>query len=73
MHTAAMTLAEYLIDTGESDAAFGARAGLSQPQVSRLKRGVVKPSWDAMDAIARASDGKVAFQDWAPTKVEAAE
>jgi transcriptional regulator with XRE-family HTH domain len=72
-----MNLNQYLDETSETDAAFGARAGLSQSQINRLKRGVSQPSFDAIKKIAAASDGKVAFADWmadsaAPTMTESA-
>jgi hypothetical protein len=60
-----MTLAEYLKHTKESDAAFGVRAHLSQSQVNRLRRGNSRPSWTAIDSIARATGDKVTANDWA--------
>jgi transcriptional regulator with XRE-family HTH domain len=60
-----MTLAEYLKQTKESDAAFGGRAGLSQSQVNRLRRGTSRPSWAAIASIAKATGDKVTAVDWA--------
>lgn len=65
MHIRTMTLAEYLKETKESDAAFGARAQLSQSQVNRLRRGASRPSWSAIDSIAKATGDKVTANDWA--------
>ncbi|ASP84139.1 XRE family transcriptional regulator [Sinorhizobium meliloti] len=60
-----MTLEQYLRSKGITDAAFGASAGLSQAQVSRIKRGVSMPSWDAIAKIMKATDGDVTANDFA--------
>lgn len=72
MHSEVMTLDDYLTGTKESDTAFGIRAGISQSQVSRLRRGECKPSWANVAAIAAATDGAVTAIDWTPA-IEAAE
>lgn len=65
-----MTLDEYLSrakdENGKplSDAAFGARCGMSQSQVSRLRNGKSKPSFEAIEAIRVATDGAVSPNDW---------
>lgn len=59
-----MNLHRYLEETKETDAAFGARAGLSQSQISRLRRGVSQPSFEAIRKIATASEGAVRAEDW---------
>lgn len=59
-----MTLDQYLSETNKTDTAFAADAGLSQSQIGRLRRGVSKPSWDAIVAIERASGGAVQPNDW---------
>lgn len=64
MHKRGMNLHQYLTETEETDAAFGARAGLSQSQISRLRRGVSQPSFDAIKKIAVASGGKVPAEAW---------
>lgn len=68
-----MTLSDYLAKTKETDAAFGKRAGISQSQISRLKRGICRPSWEAVAKIAEASGNKVKLSDWPAPQVEAAE
>jgi hypothetical protein len=65
LHNCGMTLDEFLRRQPETDAAFGVKVGLSQSQISRLRRGVAKPSWGAMKAISDATNGKVDFKDWA--------
>jgi len=65
VHNACMTLDQYLTKTGETDAAFASRAGLSQTQINRLKRGISSPSFETIKKIAKASKGKVKFADWA--------
>lgn len=59
-----MKLNQYLTETDETDAAFGLRAGVSQTQINRLKRGVSQPSFDTIKKIAAASGDKVTFSDW---------
>lgn len=66
-----MTLDEYLKTfrhpdgkEGLSDTAFAERAGLSQSQVTRLRSGKSKPSFEAIEAVRAASDGAVTPNDW---------
>lgn len=71
-----MTLDEYLSqdDTGKtlSDAAFGALCSMSQSQISRLRNRKSKPSFEAMEAICTATDGKVSPNDWFGSLTESA-
>lgn len=63
-----MTLDEYLsaakTESGLTEAQFGARVGLSQPQVNRLRKGA-KPSWDTLVRIMAETDGEVTAEDFA--------
>ena len=63
-----MTLNEYLStdETGKqmTDAAFGERCGMSQSQISRLRNGKSRPSFEAMQAIFAATGEKVSPNDW---------
>lgn len=63
---AAMTLAEYLSKHEITDEAFAAKVGLSQSQISRLKRGKSRPSWPALAAITSVTGGKVTADDFFP-------
>jgi transcriptional regulator with XRE-family HTH domain len=71
-----MTLDDFLAtakdDNGKplSDAAFGERCGMSQSQISRLRNGKSKPSFETIEAIRAATGGAVSPNDWF---VEAAE
>lgn len=67
-----MKLSKYLTDNDITDAAFAARVGLSQSHVSRLKRGVSMPSWDAVAAIEKATKGAVKADDFTPARKRAA-
>lgn len=67
-----MTLDQYLTLTGETNTAFGARVGISQSQIGRL-RGGWKPSWDAIVAIEKATGGKVTPNDWSRHTAKAGE
>lgn len=59
-----MTLAEYLSSKKLTDEAFAALVGMSQSQVSRLKRGLSKPSWASVAAIEAATAGEVRASDF---------
>ncbi len=59
-----MTLGEYLRNNRISLAVFGQRAGISPSHLSRLATGRTRPSLAAIEAIYRASCGKVAAADW---------
>jgi transcriptional regulator with XRE-family HTH domain len=63
-----MTLNEYLSedDTGRqlTDEAFGKLCGMSQSQISRLRNGKSRPSFEAMQAILAATASKVSPNDW---------
>lgn len=65
-----MTLDEYLSTATDengkpiSDAAFGVKCGLSQPQISRLRNGKSKPSFETIEAIRAATGNAVSPNDW---------
>jgi transcriptional regulator with XRE-family HTH domain len=58
-----MKLERYLTEKKLTAAAFGKLAGLSQSQVSRIIRGKSWPSREAVDAIFKATSGKVTAHD----------
>lgn len=58
-----MKLETYLTEKKLTAAAFGEVAGLSQSQVSRIMRGKSWPSREAVDAIFKATAGKVTAHD----------
>ena len=60
---AAMTLKEYLAKLTITDAEFGAKIGVSQSQVSRIKHGKTAPSLAVIVAIEKATNGKVGAKD----------
>lgn len=65
-----MTLDAYLSNLKDefgrpvTDAAFGALCGMSQSQVSRLRNGKSRPSFEAIEAIHAATGGEVSPNDW---------
>ena len=59
-----MTLDTYLAKSEMTEAAFGEKAGLTQPTINKLRRGLSRPSLRAMRAIEAASSGKVRPNDW---------
>lgn len=62
-----MKLSQYLSKTGQTDAAFATEVGLSQSQVSRLRRGKSMPSWNVVPLIEKATDGAVTAADFTPS------
>jgi predicted transcriptional regulator len=59
-----VTLDEYLIERGESNDNFSKRADLGIATVSRLRNGG-KPTFENLQKVHRATDGKVSFADFA--------
>ena len=59
-----MTLDRFLAISNLTDAAFGSLAGISQPHVSRLRRGKAFPSRETVERIQVATQGKVKPADW---------
>lgn len=64
MHFDGMKLDQYLSENSLTDAAFAAQVEMSQSQINRLKRGLSQPSWVAVTAIDKASNGQVSAKDW---------
>jgi transcriptional regulator with XRE-family HTH domain len=58
-----MTLKEYLKSQPITDAEFGAKIGVSQSQVTRIKNGQTSPSLAVIVAIEKATDGEVGAKD----------
>ncbi|MBZ9922215.1 helix-turn-helix domain-containing protein [Mesorhizobium sp. BR1-1-7] len=63
-----MTLNEYLSTDAAgkqmTDEVFGKLCGMSQSQISRLRNGKSRPSFEAMEMIRAATGGKVSPNDW---------
>lgn len=66
-YTGYMKLNMYLTTKGITDEAFGRKIGCSQSQVSRIKRGVSKPSLGLIERIALATGGAVRANDFMTT------
>jgi len=58
-----MKLEQYMRDRKITDAAFAVKVGLSQSQVSRIRRGVSWPSKEVVEKIAAATNNKVTAND----------
>jgi len=56
-------LETYLKDNKITDSAFGERIGLSQSQVSRIKRGLSWPPKNVLSLIISATNGEVTADD----------
>lgn len=61
-------LTERKTSEGLTEEQFAVLAGLSQSQVNRLRRGRVKPSYEAIEGIIKATGGKVTANDFFPSK-----
>jgi len=66
-----MKLAEYLSQEKLTDEAFGALVGMSQSQISRIKRGVSRPSWENLASIERVTGSLVTATDFIPSMPDA--
>lgn len=64
MHFATMKLETYLKKNDLTDAAFGALIGISQSQISRIRRGESFPSRDTLAVIAEFTGGAVTANDF---------
>lgn len=59
-----MTLDEYLINAGVTEAAFAETVGCSQPAINRYRRGHRIPLEDEMRRIIAATEGRVTPNDF---------
>jgi transcriptional regulator with XRE-family HTH domain len=59
-----MHLADYMADKNLSDEEVAAAIGRSRVSVSRYRRRLVRPDWQAITNIEVFSDGVVAPSDW---------
>lgn len=61
-----MQLSDYMAKHGVNDDAMAGLTGLSRVSVSRIRRGIQRPSWDAMIAFRTATKGAVQPNDFTP-------
>lgn len=61
-----MKLDEYITSNKLTDVEFAGISGLSQPHVSRLRRGKSFPSRDTVTKIHEVTGGEVTATDWYP-------
>lgn len=54
----------YLKDKGIGDAEFAPLIGRDRSMVSKLRRGIVRPTLDLADAIERETGGAVPIRSW---------
>lgn len=62
----------YLTDRKIKDADFAPLIGRDRSMVSKLRRGIVRPTIDLADAIERATDGAVPMKAWVEPPAEPA-
>jgi hypothetical protein len=60
----AMHLSDYMTEKGLSDEVVGVAIARSRASVSRYRRKLVTPDWDAIEAIRAFTKGRVTAEDW---------
>jgi DNA-binding transcriptional regulator YdaS (Cro superfamily) len=65
-----MKLDEHLTKTKTTEAAFAKRIGVTPSVVNRYRRGLMRPGWQVMAAIARETNGLVLPNDFADFLLE---
>jgi len=71
-----MQLSDYMAREKLRDGEFARRIGRSRVTVNRIRRGLIRPSWDTIKQIRAATDGEVTADDFevsdaCPGKVDA--
>lgn len=66
-----MTLAEYLQLNNLTHEEFALRSGVPRPTVTRLVKPGARPDWKNIEAIQKATGGKVSPNDWVADRVRA--
>lgn len=61
---AGMKFAEFQSEAGASDAEISTATGIDKSTLSRVRRGLKRPSWKVMIALARFTEGKVMPNDF---------
>jgi hypothetical protein len=64
-----MTFDEWLQNSGIDDVTAGRLFKRHRTHISKLRRGIAKPSYDFMVAVREASGGKVDLESWAPDRL----
>lgn len=59
-----MHLSDYMTLRGLSDEQVAEKIGRKRPTVSRIRRGVVRPDWDTIEAIRKFTNGEVTADDF---------
>ena len=59
-----MTLAEYLKLNELTHDQFAEKSGVPRPTITRLVKPGSRPDWANMEAIRKATNGKVSPNDW---------
>jgi len=63
-----MTLDDWMHQTRTKPKDFAVLIGRDISTVSRLRRGETKPNWETLEAIERATGGKVTARDFFPNR-----
>jgi len=68
-----MRLSEWMQTHGHDDDAFGAAVGVDRATISRIRRGLNRPSWELAGRIKLATEGAVTADDFLPEHEPTAE
>jgi hypothetical protein len=63
-----MQLAAYMARNNIRDGEFARLIGRSRVTVNRLRRGLVRPSWDTIKEIRAVTNGEVTADDFEPAE-----
>lgn len=66
-----MTLAEYLKLNELTHDDFARESGVPRPTITRLVKPGARPDWKNIEAIRKATNGKVSPNDWTSSMQEA--
>jgi len=59
-----MHLSDYMTRNKLTDDDVAEAIGRTRVSVSRYRRGLIRPSWDVIEAIRALTNNKVRFEDW---------
>lgn len=62
-----MKLSQWMAEAGHDDEAVAKLVGIDRATISRIRRGLNRPSWDLAAKLKLVSDGAVTADDHLPT------
>lgn len=68
-----MKLADWMLKSGVGDEVMASRLEVDRTTLSRLRRGITRPSWDLVNRISEITSGEVTANDFMNSPEEASE